>query len=123
MNEKSTRPEPHTAPPQMHEPTMSPHVAERVNEHRKKRRNVYIGIAGFLIGFGPTVLGMHLPWFIDPGETLLLVPMAPFILGIIGLQTALFTPRKHLGWGIFAGTVIAFMASIAFWSYLIGIKY
>ncbi|KGF19997.1 MULTISPECIES: hypothetical protein [Micrococcaceae] len=123
MNEKSTPPEPHTTPSQVHEQTISSHVAELVDENRKKRRNVYIGVAGFLIGFVPTVLGMHLPWFIDPGETLLLVPMAPFILGIIGLQTALFTPRKHLGWGIFAGTVIAFMASIAFWSYLIGIKY
>lgn len=80
------------------------------------RRDTYIGLA---IGFVVTSLCMYVPAFLANGDILPRLLLPPLLFGVIGILIATLTPRKRLGWGVFAGAAIAFVVMVALLIYFL----
>lgn len=85
-------------------------------EAREGRHDTYIGMA---IGFVVTSLCMYVPAFLSNGDVLPLLLLPPLLFGVIGILIATLSPRKRLGWGVFAGAAIAFVVMVALLTYFL----
>ncbi|MDK6275431.1 hypothetical protein QP116_06735 [Pseudoglutamicibacter cumminsii] len=85
-------------------------------EAREGRRDTYVGMA---IGLVVTSLCMYVPAFLSNGDVLPLLLLPPLLFGVIGTLIATLSPRKRLGWGVFAGAAIAFVVMVALMYYFI----
>lgn len=79
-------------------------------------RYTYIGMA---ISFVVTSLCMYVPAFFANGDILPRLLLPPLLFGVIGILIATLTPRKRLGWGVFAGAAIAFVVMVALMFYFL----
>lgn len=98
----------------MHKKHSTPEALEK---HPADRRSTF---TGFTIGFVATSLSMYVPPFFAHGDILPLLLLPPIAYGIIGILIGTLSPRKRLGWGIFAGTVAGFIAVIVLLLYFLG---
>ncbi|MBM7796224.1 hypothetical protein [Pseudoglutamicibacter cumminsii] len=80
------------------------------------RRDTYIGL---VVSGVVTSLCMYVPAFLANGDILPRLLLPPLLFGVIGILIAKLSPRKRLGWDVFAGAAIAFVVMVVLMYYFI----